>query len=190
MLKKDLAQALGISGAMVSKLAKRGMPTDTLERAQRWRKRHLEPGRVKGVRMGTAAPALAAFPEKTSRNGADVVPAIETMAQQAGDFWASFPNEPEAVALLQELRPALRQMPDGANPRLPLRVWLFLGDYCLHDNAAVRQHPDGNQCLTAPEFAFLVCPHLTPTMEWLDIACDWSGYAVNGWPEGWDQLDD
>jgi hypothetical protein len=56
MLKKDLAVALGISGAMVSKLAKRGMPTDTLERATRWRKRHLEPGRVKGVRMGTNPP--------------------------------------------------------------------------------------------------------------------------------------
>lgn len=42
---------LGISGAMVTKLAKRGMPTDTLERAERWRKRHLEPGRVKGTRF-------------------------------------------------------------------------------------------------------------------------------------------
>ena len=50
MLKKELAAALGISPAMVTKLAKRGMPTDSLERAQRWRRRHLEPGRVKGVR--------------------------------------------------------------------------------------------------------------------------------------------
>lgn len=50
MLKKELAEALGISAAMVSKLAKRGMPTDTVERAQRWRRRHLEPGRIKGVR--------------------------------------------------------------------------------------------------------------------------------------------
>lgn len=50
MTKKELAALLGISGAMVTKLAKRGMPTDSLERAQRWRKRHLEPSRVKGVR--------------------------------------------------------------------------------------------------------------------------------------------
>lgn len=50
MTKKELAALLGISGAMVTRLAKRGMPTDSLERAQRWRRRHLEPGRVKGVR--------------------------------------------------------------------------------------------------------------------------------------------
>ncbi len=42
---------------MVSKLAKRGMPTDSLERALRWRRRNLEPGRVKGQRAGTDAGA-------------------------------------------------------------------------------------------------------------------------------------
>ena len=50
MQQKELADLLGVSPAMVSRHAKRGMPTDTLERAQRWRKRHLEPGRVKGNR--------------------------------------------------------------------------------------------------------------------------------------------
>jgi phage terminase Nu1 subunit (DNA packaging protein) len=49
MLKKELAEALGISGAMVSKLSKRGMPTDSVERAMRWRRRHLEPGRIKSI---------------------------------------------------------------------------------------------------------------------------------------------
>jgi hypothetical protein len=47
MLKKDLALALNISPTMVTRLSKRGMPTDTVERAQRWRKRHLQPGRLK-----------------------------------------------------------------------------------------------------------------------------------------------
>ena len=47
MQQKELAILLDISPAMVSRLAKRGMPTDTLERAERWRRRHLEPGRVK-----------------------------------------------------------------------------------------------------------------------------------------------
>lgn len=51
MTKKELAMLLGISGSMVSKLAKAGMPTDTLERAQKWRKRHLEPSRMKGTRF-------------------------------------------------------------------------------------------------------------------------------------------
>lgn len=57
MLMKELAAALGISAAMVSKLAKRGMPTDSFERALRWRRRNLEPGRVKGQRAGTDAGA-------------------------------------------------------------------------------------------------------------------------------------
>jgi len=49
MTKKDLALALGISASMVSRLIKRGMPVD-VERAKRWRRRHIEPGRMKGVR--------------------------------------------------------------------------------------------------------------------------------------------
>lgn len=69
MQQKELAQLLDISPAMVSRLAKRGMPTDTLERAERWRKRHLEPGRVKGSRFGTGAAA------QTKPGGAsDVLP--------------------------------------------------------------------------------------------------------------------
>lgn len=51
MNQNELAELLGISPTMVSKLKKRGMPTDSLERAQRWRKRHLEPGRVKQFKM-------------------------------------------------------------------------------------------------------------------------------------------
>ena len=60
MLHKDLAKALGISGAMVSRLAKRGMPTDTVERAMRWRSRHLEPARTKAWRMGAPRDEAAA----------------------------------------------------------------------------------------------------------------------------------
>lgn len=63
MNQKELAEALNISPAMVSKLAKRGMPVDSLERAQRWRKRHLEPGRVKASSIGAAtAPSIATRP--------------------------------------------------------------------------------------------------------------------------------
>ena len=64
MTQSELAQQLGISASMLSRLKKRGMPTDSLERAQRWRKRHLETSRIKGVRRdgGTEqAPAETAF---------------------------------------------------------------------------------------------------------------------------------
>ena len=62
MQQKELAILLDISPAMVSRLAKRGMPTDTLERAERWRRRHLEPGRVKGARFDRAETLKAASP--------------------------------------------------------------------------------------------------------------------------------
>lgn len=54
MKKKDLAYALGISAPMVSKLSAKGMPTSSLEAAMSWRRRNLEPGRIKGVRVDTA----------------------------------------------------------------------------------------------------------------------------------------
>lgn len=56
MTQKELAEALGISQAAVSKLARRGMPTDSVERASRWRRRHLQTGRMKGMRADTIAP--------------------------------------------------------------------------------------------------------------------------------------
>ena len=59
MNQKQLAAALGISPQMVSKLAKRGMPCDTVERAERWRRRHLEPARMKGMRIDSTAPPAA-----------------------------------------------------------------------------------------------------------------------------------
>lgn len=65
MQRKHLATALNISTSMVCRLAKRGMPTDDLERAQRWRKRHLEPGRVKGVRF--EPPARESLPKPAAR---------------------------------------------------------------------------------------------------------------------------
>lgn len=103
MLKKDLATALGISAAMISKLARRGMPTDTLERAERWRRRHLEPGRVKGVRY-------------ERRPLVDPVEAVHNLAAAALiDF------KPYGHAL----RKALKALPvDRENEvSLPLEVW-------------------------------------------------------------------
>lgn len=58
MQQKELAEALGISPTMVSKLVKRGMPATSLEAAQRWRRRHLEPARLKNARMAFAAGLL------------------------------------------------------------------------------------------------------------------------------------
>ena len=70
MQQKELAKLLDISPAMVSRLAKRGMPTDDPERDQRWRKRHLEPARVKGVRADTIKPRQQAAPTPATPNPA------------------------------------------------------------------------------------------------------------------------
>lgn len=57
MLKKDLACGLGISAAMVTKLCSRGMPTDSLEHAQQWREKNLDPSRLKSNKGGDTMPA-------------------------------------------------------------------------------------------------------------------------------------
>ena len=55
MQTKTLAEALGLSRSMVSRLHKRGMPRDTVEAAQHWRSIHLEAARLKGTRMTIGA---------------------------------------------------------------------------------------------------------------------------------------
>jgi hypothetical protein len=72
---KQLAAALGISGSMTSRLVKRGMPVD-LERAQRWRARHLELARTKFMRADAPAPARASAAPATA-------PAARVDASQA-----------------------------------------------------------------------------------------------------------
>lgn len=63
MKKTELAKLLNISGSMVSRLARKGMPTDSLDRAQRWRRRHLETGRMKGIRYDPSRPRGQAPPQ-------------------------------------------------------------------------------------------------------------------------------
>ena len=113
MMKKELAAALGISAAMVTKLARRGMPTDTPERAERWRRRHLEPGRIKGVRADTRP---GGPPPELAMPGAGLAGAnaIEGQDQAQGeanqgeaapaDFLASRARREAAEAAIAELR--------------------------------------------------------------------------------------
>lgn len=124
MQQNELAKLLGISAAMVSRLAKRGMPTGTLERAQRWRKRHLEPGRIKGTRFDptqatkSAAPTVPAAAAGLADLLADVEAAgleLHNALTQGDQAWID--------VMTQQVRDLLRALPDDANPALPLRVW-------------------------------------------------------------------
>ena len=198
MLRKDLAVDLGISGAMVSKLAKRGMPTDSLERAQRWRKRHLEPGRVKGVRfdpnyIAPAQPAPAApppvnpAPQTHAETEQKLTRAAEVAAKCVGialrvDGLASIPP------LIAELRDVLRELPPGAQPEMPLRVWIALVDWVLRVDAEVRSHPDQDQVITPAQFSALVTlAGDADGLGWLNEACDWHDYSLLAEPsEDWE----
>lgn len=44
---KDIAYALGISDSMASRLVKKGMPTHSIEAAEKWRAKNLDPSRTK-----------------------------------------------------------------------------------------------------------------------------------------------
>lgn len=149
----------------------------------RWRKRHLEPGMVKGQRMGTKK-----VPQAQCHSGGVTVPSVEALALEVGELIAEFPGEIESGEQIRHLRGLLRLMPKGSNPRLPLRVWLHLVDYCLHEDATIRRNPYGDMLMDEFDFALL---HGVDILrgEWLSIACDWHGHAVNGWPEGWDDQD-
>lgn len=135
MVKKELATLLGLSGAMVTKLAKRGMPTDSLERAQRWRKRHLEPGRVKGVRFDSNyKPSAPAQPTR---------PAIDHLAEAAEllNVAAVALSAGACIdALIGALRAALAAVPAHERDRLLLPVNVM--DLLVADVAA--QLPSSN----------------------------------------------
>jgi hypothetical protein len=188
MQQNELAKLLGISPAMVSRLAKRGMPTDTVERAERWRKRHLEPGRVKGSRFdaaqfnkattpATPAPAAAAIPGESL---AEVEAAGVELDQAltAGDAeWAA--------VMLQQARDLLRILPDDAEPRLTLRAWLALVGWFIHPDCDILKASDQATLLNPVEFGMrwhgwenypLLNEHT------LDQARDWNDIAVKGWP--------
>lgn len=83
MQRKDLASALNISPSMVSRLAQRGMPTDDVERARRWRKRHLDPGRIKGARFSADPAPVCPVAVDDDDLALDMVVAFECLALAA-----------------------------------------------------------------------------------------------------------
>lgn len=180
MLQKDLAKLLGISASMVSRLVKKGMPTDSVERAQRWRKRHLEPGRIKGARFDPTAAAEAVPRHDPAAILHELAAGADLLLLGATAF-DDAPGVAEAVA---PLRTALRQLPDDARPRLSLRCWLALLDWVLNEAAEVRNSSDQDAVLSPDEFARRVGAQIpTSGRHWLDLACDWRNFSETGLPD-------
>lgn len=162
MLKKELAQLLGVSESLVSRHAKRGMPTDSLERAQRWRKRHLEPGRVKGSRYDPKAMAKAPAPAVKAPDLGECIEQLNK-ALQAGPV-------PHDAPALHNTRTALRTMPDwrGAAETLemPVRVWGRLIAAVYSAEYVARARALGQSLnLTAEQLANILCSDELPGRE-------------------------
>lgn len=110
MMQKDLAAALGISPAMVSRLAKRGMPTDSLERAQKWRRKNLPMARMKGNRADTVAMSKAGSgPTRSPAANADDE-AVERVSRLMGMAAAALAVDQLAL-IKAELRDAMCCVP-------------------------------------------------------------------------------
>jgi DNA-binding MarR family transcriptional regulator len=185
MQQKELAALLGVSPAMVSRHVKRGMPADTLERAEKWRRRHLEPGRVKGVRYEpsrTAKPTIQKPASAARAMPCVTVADVEAMADLTDSALARG-NQDAAETRIRQLRELLRQLPDDASPRLTLRVWLALVIYLLHEEAEIRHAPDVGALLTPCGFGARVGLGGWPAHVVLFEACDWDDNAINGFPE-------
>lgn len=130
MTDKELAEALGISGAMVSKLKARGMPTDTVDRARQWRAAFLQPGRVKGVRAGTlpptapaaASPGSAQLPSylasKARREAAEADLAENRLREQRGELVRAAAVRTAMGNKVAAMRDSLLQMPSRLVPVL------------------------------------------------------------------------
>lgn len=206
MQQRELAALLDISPAMVSRLVKKGMPSDTLERAERWRRRHLEPSRIKGTRIDTVKASASRPASLASTAQAVPQPGDLEREQQikaavlAGpvslaivELWSHATRQAQssggatAGEMLAELRTLLRRLKPDDTPRMALGVWLALTDYSMCPEAELRKATDLDTLLDPNGFAARVNPDCPDWGHfWLeDMACDWGGYAVNGWPAGW-----
>ena len=87
MFRKDLAIARGLSGGMVTRLAQRGMPCESVDAARRWRERHLEHARTKGVRAEamprSGADAAARDAAELARTAAAALRLVDDLAGTA-----------------------------------------------------------------------------------------------------------
>lgn len=126
----DLARLLGVTPAVVCRLKKRGMPTDSLAAATAWRQAHLDPARRRDPHLHHLRPGLdrQATGDLAVRRVHELLPAAES-ALAAGLFHC----------LEAELREAMRAVPLSRRREveLPMPMWEAMTSPTL---ALVREH--------------------------------------------------
>ena len=153
-----LAEMLGISKATVSQHAKRGMPTDTLEAAQAWRRKHLDIARRKDVR-----PAVASTGARLVAHASNLQNAAQTILDSEGDISDLIPAlrcslaavpfaDRDRVGLLKPvMRVLLAELLDRLPPRDESPTTSF-GDPVYVDGAAMTD----DEAQQAGEFLYQV----------------------------------
>ena len=116
-----LAELLGIAKSAVTAQATRGMPTDSLEAAQAWRKRNIDPARMKGNRFDAH---YQRRPVQTpARPSATPEPAWFELAALALDLAELVLESGQSIdALIPSLRAALHCVPEHERAALHLPV--------------------------------------------------------------------
>jgi len=108
LLQQDLAHALGISSAMVSRLKRRGMPTHSIEAAAAWRRQHLDVASLaeQATRRRARAHAAHAAPRVEPHDRGDQALAqVALLAQLAADDFSRWGERlREAMAALPPAR--------------------------------------------------------------------------------------
>lgn len=180
MKDKELATALGISGAMVSKLKQRGMPTHSVEAAQQWRLAYLQPGRTKTARadatfMDDGAEALrppAAAPlatpgvepylaSRARREAAEAALAEMKLREQSGELVRSAAVTAAYAVRLTYLRDALLQLPARLAPSFAVETDQQAIDRQLFDELAriLREAANADIPAPGPSWSRTICQH-------------------------------
>lgn len=117
-----LAELLGIAKSAVTAQAARGMPTDSVEAAQEWRRRNIDPGRKKGNRLDAHyQPRQPVRPVQPAPQPVAPEPDWFALAALSLDLAALVLDGGQSIdVLIPSLRAALHWVPEHERPALPL----------------------------------------------------------------------
>ncbi len=163
-----LAELLGVSKGSASRMAAKGMPTDSLEAAAAWRKTHLDPARTKGNRFDEhRRPRTVPQPDHV-RHASELMAVAHAALQSGCDIDSMVPL----------LRAALRAVP--AAQRDDVELQLPVVRVLVHELLAILP-PRGQNPVNDDGTAFY-CDGATMSDEDAQLAGSiWYGLAAAEW---------